>query len=94
VLIHPYKNNGKNKHLSRRPNHNTQTLNEKTHSFTMDYVKNLTGGSKNENAPQKTQASGGFMDRVNGALGGGAQSEKKEDGLDKGSASSPALLRL
>jgi hypothetical protein len=63
----------------------------------MEYVKNLTGGNKNENVPQKTQepqASGGFMDRVHGALGGGPQSEKKEDGLDKGLVSIPARLRV
>lgn len=37
--------------------------------------------------PQQTQQSGsggGLMDKLHGMAGGGPQSEKKEDGLDKG----------
>jgi len=51
----------------------------------MDYVTNLTGGGNAEKKPETTQAkSGGFMDSINGALGGGKKSEQKEDVLDKG----------
>ncbi|CEI61070.1 unnamed protein product [Fusarium venenatum] len=60
----------------------------------MDFVKNLAGGNKNDNADQTQQQteSGGFMDKasflisiyVNNMAGGGASGEKKEDGLDKG----------
>lgn len=61
----------------------------------MDFVKNLTGGSKQgEQAQQQQQQSqqqksggGGFMDKLNNAAGGGAAGEKKEDGLDKGVSS-------
>ena len=61
----------------------------------MDFVKNLTGGgnnNNNENQPQATgseqKSEGGFLggigDKLNNAAGGGAEGEKKEDGLDKG----------
>jgi hypothetical protein len=54
----------------------------------MDFVKNLAGGNKNDNADQTQQqaapeAGGSFMDKVNNMAGGGASGEKKEDGLDK-----------
>lgn len=55
----------------------------------MDFVKNLAGGNNNNNAassadqPEKKE-SGGFMDKLNGMAGGGRESEKQEDGLDKG----------
>jgi hypothetical protein len=55
----------------------------------MDFVNNLTGGNKdaantNNNAQDSSnQQSGGFMDKVNGMAGGGAQGEKNEDMLDK-----------
>ena len=51
----------------------------------MDFVNNLTGGNKNnaENKSENTQQSGGFMDKLNGMAGGGAQGEKNEDALDK-----------
>lgn len=63
----------------------------------MDFVKNLAGGSSDQNANTQQQASaqqgqqssgGGFMDgignKLNAAAGGGAESEKNEDMLDKG----------
>ncbi|KAK5684630.1 hypothetical protein LTR17_027179 [Elasticomyces elasticus] len=65
----------------------------------MDFVKNLAGGSNNQNlgsnAPldenlptQSSKDSGGFLgglgDKINGAAGGGQSSEKNEDYLDKG----------
>ncbi|ETS79700.1 hypothetical protein PFICI_09553 [Pestalotiopsis fici W106-1] len=54
----------------------------------MDFVNKLTGGNKSEgqqatNQDQK-QESGGFMDKLNGMAGGGKESEKNEDALDKG----------
>ncbi|CAM1502216.1 Fc.00g042000.m01.CDS01 [Cosmosporella sp. VM-42] len=56
----------------------------------MDYVKQFTGGDNNKDADnqqseQKSEGSsgGGFMDKINGMAGGGAQGEKNEDALDK-----------
>ncbi|KPM39104.1 hypothetical protein AK830_g7465 [Neonectria ditissima] len=56
----------------------------------MDFLKGVTGGgdkqSDNQNTNQteeKSSSGGGFMDKLNGAAGGGAQGEKSEDGLDK-----------
>lgn len=60
----------------------------------MDFVKNLTGDNNNNAAsssagqPEKKE-SGGFMDKINGMAGGGPESEKQEDGVDKGTRSSP-----
>jgi hypothetical protein len=66
---------------------------------TMDFVKNAMGGgnnNNNENAGQNQQSSGseqqksdgGFLggigNKLNNAAGGGAEGEKKEDYLDKG----------
>ncbi|OLN94076.1 hypothetical protein CCHL11_08872 [Colletotrichum chlorophyti] len=52
----------------------------------MDFVKNLTGSNDNAsnsaNQPEKKE-SGGFMDKLNSVAGGGRESEKQEDGLDK-----------
>ncbi|KAK5132262.1 hypothetical protein LTR08_009250 [Meristemomyces frigidus] len=60
----------------------------------MDFVKNAMGGSKsNENTNQQSgsgqqSGGGGFLggigDKLNGAAGGGKESEKNEDYLDKG----------
>lgn len=62
----------------------------------MDFVKNLAGGSNNEQGQQQQQSSsgeqkqggGGFLggigDKINTAAGGGRESEKNEDYLDKG----------
>lgn len=55
----------------------------------MDFVNKLTGGSK-EGQEQKQQgteeqkSSGGFMDKINAMAGGGKESEKNEDAIDKG----------
>ncbi|KAL3419275.1 hypothetical protein PVAG01_09497 [Phlyctema vagabunda] len=76
------------------------------HTFSMDYLKNLSGGnnnnegSSNQNTQQNTQQSqgqgqgqqqqegGGFLsgigNKLNSAAGGGPESEKNEDMLDKG----------
>lgn len=57
----------------------------------MDFVNKLTGGSDSKGAEQQQQqsqqsssAGGGFMDKLNGMAGGGPESEKNEDALDKG----------
>lgn len=49
----------------------------------MDFVKQFAGQSSNQQGQpgQQQQSggqSGGFMDSINGALGGGAQGEAKE----------------
>jgi hypothetical protein len=60
----------------------------------MDFVKNLTGGNKEgEQKPVENKESGsggGFMDKINSMAGGGKESEKNEDSLDKGKP--PPLL--
>ncbi|ROV89757.1 hypothetical protein VSDG_08593 [Cytospora chrysosperma] len=53
----------------------------------MDFVKNLTGGSKEgeqQGQQQSSSSGGGFTDKLNSMAGGGSSGEKKEDGLDKG----------
>ncbi|KAF4550221.1 Hypothetical protein D9617_18g034120 [Elsinoe fawcettii] len=63
----------------------------------MDFVKNLAGGSNNQEGQQQQQQSsgsseqkqgggffGGIGDKLNSAAGGGRESEKNEDYLDKG----------
>lgn len=63
----------------------------------MDFVKNLTGSSEsNQTSNTNTTAqetstqsnNGGFLsgisNKLNAAAGGGPESEKNEDGLDKG----------
>ncbi|GJC83017.1 hypothetical protein ColTof4_02163 [Colletotrichum tofieldiae] len=53
----------------------------------MDFVNNIVGGKNNNAASSADQPeqkeSGGFMDKLNGMAGGGRESEKREDGLDK-----------
>ncbi|RSL55181.1 hypothetical protein CEP53_007180 [Fusarium sp. AF-6] len=54
----------------------------------MDLLNKVTGGGsnnadKNQNQNQESGSGGGFMDKINGMAGGGAQGEKNEDGLDK-----------
>ena len=56
----------------------------------MDFLNKVTGGGggmKPEEKEHKT-GGGGFMDKVNALAGGGQDSEKNEDGLDKGLARS------
>ncbi|KAI5865242.1 hypothetical protein GGS23DRAFT_594785 [Durotheca rogersii] len=54
----------------------------------MDFVNKLTGGSqggqekKQEDPEQKS--SGGIVDKLHAMAGGGKESEKNEDALDKG----------
>ncbi|KAL8717926.1 MAG: hypothetical protein Q9181_008260, partial [Wetmoreana brouardii] len=54
----------------------------------MDAFKNAVGmgGGENKQEGQPTEqgsSGGGFMDKVNSMAGGGKESEKKEDYLDK-----------
>ncbi|KAF5489934.1 hypothetical protein CGCS363_v012385 [Colletotrichum siamense] len=54
----------------------------------MDFVNKLTGNKEDSSSSQAQQQpekkeSGGFMDKINGMAGGGRESEKQEDGLDK-----------
>lgn len=65
----------------------------------MDFINKVVGGeSKNENEnenrtsqtqEQQEEKSGGFMDKLNSMAGGGQQSEKSEDAIDKGMTSHP-----
>ena len=60
----------------------------------MDSLKGLMGsgaGNQSKTEYQQKQqgnssssSGGGFADRLHGMVGGGPESEKKEDGLDKG----------
>ncbi|KAI9665111.1 MAG: hypothetical protein M1821_006559 [Bathelium mastoideum] len=56
----------------------------------MDSLKNLVGGGNAEesSSSEQKQGSGGFLsgigDKINTAAGGGRESEKNEDMLDKG----------
>jgi len=56
----------------------------------MDFVNKLTNSEKNkpvhtmDNTSQQTNTGGGMMDKLHGMVGGGPQSERNEDGLDKG----------
>ncbi|KAI1746092.1 hypothetical protein F4680DRAFT_10328 [Xylaria scruposa] len=56
----------------------------------MDFVNKIVGGDSitedNTSNPPKQQEekSGGFMDKLNSMAGGGKESEKNEDALDKG----------
>lgn len=58
----------------------------------MDALKNAVGMGGGENKQEgqtgeQGSSGGGFMDKVNSMAGGGRESEKKEDYLDKGSLS-------
>jgi hypothetical protein len=68
----------------------------------MDFVNKFTGGGNKDNAnteatgqQQSSSGGGGFLDgitnKVNSAAGGGKESEKNEDYLDKGIASHTSL---
>ncbi|KAI0194236.1 hypothetical protein F4808DRAFT_441442 [Astrocystis sublimbata] len=56
----------------------------------MDFVNKLTGGGNKDQTDTNTQqqdqssGSGGFTDKLNSMVGGGKESEKNEDALDKG----------
>ncbi|KAK1252540.1 hypothetical protein MKX08_003727 [Trichoderma sp. CBMAI-0020] len=56
----------------------------------MDFVNKLTGSGNNsenrtgENNSAQQSGGGGFLGKMNGMAGGGAQGEKDEDFLDKG----------
>ncbi|RMJ08720.1 hypothetical protein CDV36_011659 [Fusarium kuroshium] len=51
----------------------------------MDLLNKVTGGgsnNSNQNQNQESGSGGGFMDKLNGMAGGGAQGEKNEDAVD------------
>ncbi|KAL1838949.1 hypothetical protein VTJ49DRAFT_2043 [Mycothermus thermophilus] len=60
----------------------------------MDFINKMTGSNQGNQAqgqatnpkqPQSSSSSGGgLMDKLHGMVGGGPESEKKEDTLDKG----------
>ncbi|RYP93590.1 hypothetical protein DL770_000332 [Monosporascus sp. CRB-9-2] len=56
----------------------------------MDFINKVTGGSSTQDKTQQQgqsgqqQEGGGIMDKLNSMAGGGKQSEKNEDALDKG----------
>ncbi len=52
----------------------------------MDFVKKFTEGGKKEDGQdaKPEHKSGGFMDKINSMAGGGKESEKDEDVIDKG----------
>ncbi|KAJ1328852.1 hypothetical protein MN608_05581 [Microdochium nivale] len=59
-------------------------------SITMDFVNSLAGNGNNSNSNTSQQQSegsnnsgGGIMDKLHGMAGGGRESEKNEDALDK-----------
>jgi hypothetical protein len=59
----------------------------------MDLLKNLASGSSSQHKEPPKQEPHGIMDSLHGLVGGGRQSEQKEDALDKGPLSPcPYLL--
>lgn len=54
----------------------------------MDFINKITGSKdeKDENTPEDGQqkSNTGIMDKLNSMAGGGKESEKSEDALDKG----------
>lgn len=73
----------------------------------MDFIKNAMGGSEpnqqSQSNPSTAQSSGGgfggggFLggigDKLNSAAGGGKESEKNEDYLDKGNITCPLVAQ-
>jgi hypothetical protein len=60
----------------------------------MDFVNKIVSGSKGEDQISQAEGqqkgkSGGFMDKLNSMAGGGKESEKSEDALDKGLSTNP-----
>ena len=66
----------------------------------MDFVKNLGGSEKKDESSSDEQKQGGgsFLsgvgDKINAAAGGGKESEKNEDMLDKGNPTQEASLMV
>lgn len=77
-----------------------------TNSSIMDFVKKFAGGNEQaaqqgsaQQAPTQQGESGGFLggigNKLNSAAGGGPESEKNEDYLDKGKLTiMPSILNL
>lgn len=64
----------------------------------MDKIKNIMGGNNSEQPATNTKSSssgGGWSDKFNSMAGGGRESEKHEDALDKGiNGSDPSTSRI
>jgi hypothetical protein len=71
----------------------------------MDFVNKFTGGNNEQkqeggqsSAPTEQKEEGGFLggigDKLNSAAGGGRESEKNEDMLDKGEGSTDAVCTM
>ena len=50
----------------------------------MDLLNKATGSDKKDHDDQKSSSGGGILDKLNAKAGGGKESEKDEDALDKG----------
>ena len=78
--------------LSHHPRHLTKNKSIQKKNQTMDFVNKLTNSEKNKQVHTQTGSTGGttsgggggLMDKLHGMAGGGQQSEKNEDALDKG----------
>ena len=59
----------------------------------MDLVNKVTGGGSSDTKENEGGSSGGggFLDKLNAKAGGGKESEKDEDYLDKGNALGSSL---
>lgn len=52
----------------------------------MDSIRGMVGGANSNTEQQPSSNDGGFMGKMNSAMGGGQSGEKNEDMLDKGEA--------
>ena len=62
----------------------------------MDAIKGALGGgsgggSEDKNKEQGGSSGGGFLDKLNSKAGGGKESEKDEDYVDKGTSSNMGI---
>lgn len=86
--------NSKHQHNSNFTHQTPQHINTNiylTPTHIMDYINKFTNqasGQQNTQQPtqstQQSSSGGGLMDKLHGMAGGGPESEKKEDALDKG----------
>lgn len=63
----------------------------------MDSLKNMMGGGSEKKPTQETSSSsssgGGWSDKFNSLAGGGKESEKNEDALDKGTTRASSVTK-
>jgi hypothetical protein len=68
-----------------RPNtEQFQTQPQQGSSSGGSFMDKFTGGGNQNTQTGQTSSGGGFMDKLHGMAGGGRESEKNEDALDKG----------